>query len=227
MIRAVAFDLDNTLYSYDEAHAAAWQALTDYARAELGLSPEQFKALHKEADRVLRARLQTACAAVHNRLIRYQLMLEALGQPLRCAPVMAELYWSKLLDSASLYPGTLEGLEMLRRAGYRLGVGTNMTADRQFDKLSRLGLWPYVDALVTSEELNAEKPDARLFLLCAEKLGCASEECAYVGDSLKGDVLGARAAGILGVWFHPEGGESADAPVIRSLTELPALLASL
>ena len=29
MLRAVLFDLDNTLYSYDEAHAAAWNALTE------------------------------------------------------------------------------------------------------------------------------------------------------------------------------------------------------
>ena len=38
MLLAVLFDLDNTLYSYDEAHAAAWSALTDYAREQLSLS---------------------------------------------------------------------------------------------------------------------------------------------------------------------------------------------
>ena len=81
MLRAVLFDLDNTLYSYDEAHAAAWLALTDYARENLGLTPERFEALHREADRALRAHAGGPCAAVHNRLIRYQLLLEALGQP--------------------------------------------------------------------------------------------------------------------------------------------------
>ena len=226
MLRAVLFDLDNTLYSYDEAHAAAWRALTDYALAQLSVAPARFEALHTEADRTLRAHAG-AGPVVHNRLIRYQLLLEALGQPLRHAPVMAGLYWSTFLDRLRLFPGTVEGLEALRRAGLRLGVATNMCADRQFDKLERLGLWPYVDALVTSEEVAAEKPDARVFLRCAEKLGCTAAECVCVGDGWKTDVLGAKNAGMRPIWFRPDGGEAEGVPVIRSLTELPELLLSL
>lgn len=227
MIRAVLFDLDNTLYSYDEAHAAAWQALTAYAEDALGLGPERFEALHREADRTLREHTGDRCAAVHNRLLRYQLLLEAEGLPIRRAPAMAALYWETLLDNARLFPGTAEGLAALRQEGYRIGIGTNMTADRQFDKLERLGLWPYVDVLVTSEEAGAEKPDERLFLLCAEKLGLPASQCAYVGDSLQSDVRGARKAGMRAVWFRPEGGEAADVPVVSSLVQLPGLLKSL
>ncbi|MCR5577187.1 MAG: HAD family hydrolase [Oscillospiraceae bacterium] len=226
MLRAVLFDLDNTLYSYDEAHAAAWLALTDYAGEQLSLAPERFEALHAQADRTLRAHAGDG-PVVHNRLIRYQLLLEALGQPLWHAPLMAACYWSNFLGRLRLFPGTKEGLEALRQAGCRLGVATNMTADRQFDKLERLGLWPWVDALVTSEELGAEKPDARVFLRCAEKLGCAAAECVCVGDGWKTDVLGAQNAGMLPVWFRPDGGEAEGVPVIRSLTELPELLKTL
>ena len=226
MLRAVLFDLDNTLYDYDAAHAAAWQALTDYALAQFSLAPARFEALHREADRTLRAHAGDG-PVVHNRLIRYQLLLEALGRPIRHAPEMAALYWSTFLDSVRLFPGTAEGLAALRRAGLRLGVATNMTADRQFDKLERLGLWPYVDALVTSEEVSAEKPDARVFLRCAEKLGCAAADCVCVGDGWKTDMLGAKNAGMRAVWFRPAGGGAEDLPVIRSLSELPELLNSL
>ena len=230
MIHAVLFDLDNTLYNYDEAHAAAWLALTDYARERFGLAPERFHALHTDADRVLRAHVGYVCAAVHSRLIRYQLLLEALGQPIRLAPEMAELYWSTFLDHVRLFPGTTEGLAALRQAGLRLGIGTNMTAGRQFDKLERLGLWPWVDAMVTSEEAGAEKPDGRLFLLCAEKLGCSPEACVFVGDSFQVDVLGARRAGMRPVWFRPAvyaDDALPDVPRISRLTELPALLPAL
>ena len=45
MIKAVIFDIDNTLYCYDTAHTAAMEALHGYARAELGISPAELDTL--------------------------------------------------------------------------------------------------------------------------------------------------------------------------------------
>ena len=56
MIQALLFDLDNTLYSYDEAHEAAFRTLTAWAREHLGLEDGDFVRLHREANRTLKAR---------------------------------------------------------------------------------------------------------------------------------------------------------------------------
>ena len=228
MIKAVIFDLDNTLYSYDKVHAAAWVALCRLAEDRLGLGAERFSALHAEASRVL-ARRCGGGPAIHNRLIRFQILLELAGLPIVAAPEMADCYWSTLLDRMEPEPGAAETLRALGDLGLRVGVGTNMTADRQFEKLQRLGLLPWVDFLVTSEEINAEKPDPKLFELCAEKAGVSPRACAFVGDSLQKDALAALAAGMRGLWYHP-GPVSEPAPegvsVIRSLQELPALFAA-
>ncbi len=229
MVKAVLFDIDNTLYNYDAAHRQAWYALTAYARTELSLPDARFEALHREAYRTLAVRCGGG-SAVHNRLIRYQILLEGAGLPIRHAPEMAELYWSTLLDAAEAFPGTAEGLSLLRAAGYTVGVGTNMTADRQFEKLERLGLIDLVDFMVTSEEVGAEKPDRRLFDCCAEKAGCESAECVFVGDDPKSDVLGALRAGMHPVRFcpaPPADDSLPDVPRISRLTELPALLPAL
>lgn len=230
MLRAVLFDLDNTLYDYDAAHAAAWRALTAYAGDVLGLSPERFDALHREAARAQAERAGGPCAALHNRLIRCQLLLEAAGLPFSRAPEMAARYWSALLDAARPDPGAAGTLARLRATGLAVGVGTNMTADYQFAKLERLGLMPLVDFLVTSEEVGAEKPDRRLFDACARKAGCPSQACAFVGDGLQGDVLGALGAGMRAVWFRPDPADPRPAPPgaarIRALDELPGLLAT-
>ena len=68
MIQAIIFDLDNTLYAYDPAHAAGFAAVTEYAAAQLGLAPERFRSLHREADRVLRRHAGADAAAIHSRL---------------------------------------------------------------------------------------------------------------------------------------------------------------
>ena len=228
MIKVVIFDLDNTLYSYDKAHAAAFAALLGFAADRLGLSKERFEALHAQASRVLTLRCSGG-PAIHNRLIRFQILLELAELPIGEAPAMAACYWETLLDHMEAEPGAARTLQTLRSMGLRIGVGTNMTADRQFEKLSRLDLLPWVDFLVTSEELGVEKPDPRLFALCAEKAGAGQCDCCFVGDSLEKDALAAVRAGMTGVWYCPNG--RADPPegiaVIRSLGELPALLRNL
>ena len=227
MLKAVIFDLDNTLYSYDDAHAVAWRAVTDCAGRELGLSPERFAALHERASAELERRCGK-CAAVHNRLLRYQVLLEQAGLPFARASGLAKLYWTTFIDAARAYPDAADTLRRLREMGLAIGIGTNMTADWQYEKLERMGLMPCVDFIVTSEEVSAEKPDARFFTACAEKAGCTAGECLFVGDSLNGDVLGALGAGMPAAWLRLKGDAEPPegATVLASLGELPDIIST-
>ena len=229
MIKAVIFDLDNTLYAYWPAHNAGFRALTDYARDVLGLDPEQLPALHREGDRLLRTHAGENAAAIHSRLIRYQLMLEKQGLPILHAPRMERRYWESFFAAVKPEPGTRETLLALREQGLRIGVGTNMTAAQQYTKLELLELLELVDFLVCSEEVSAEKPDRRLFDRCVEKAGCRAEDCLFVGDDPERDVLAALSAGLRPVWLQREGEQAAlppEIPRIRRIDELPALLAA-
>ena len=242
-IKAVIFDIDNTLYNYDAAHASAFQAVSDYVCRNFVLSEAAFLEGYQSSQDEQLIRAGATCAAIHNRLLRCQIFLERLGRPIAYAPKMAGLYWSVFLDAMRPFPDLYPCFTELKRVGYRVGIGTNMTADYQYAKLRRLELLDYIDFLVTSEEVNAEKPDAKLFLRCAEKAGCPPGECVFVGDSLRHDVEGAKNAGMWAVWIpiHPDAArsgiygeapsetrtETADIPLLRSLAELPALLRSM
>ena len=74
---------------------------------------------------------------------------------------------------------------------------------------------------MSSEEAGADKPAPEMFALCAEKAGVLPEECLFVGDSRKKDVLGALNAGMHAAWYCPEGENAGktEAPVPKEVTE--------
>ena len=221
MVHSVIFDLDGTLYDYDAAHAKAFRVLSDYARSKLDIQPEDFRALHRQAMTEQERRMGYSCGSIHNRIIRYQIILELTGNPVSHALHMSNLYWDAFLDTVTPYPGAEDCLRTLRKRGYRVGIGTNMTADYQFSKLDRLGLLECIDFMLSSEEAGVEKPDPRFFARCVEKAGCPAAACAFVGDNPVHDAAGAIAAGMQGVWFRPEGAGAGDAPEIPVSAVIP------
>jgi len=81
-----------------------------------------------------------------------------------------------------------------------------------------------MDFVVASAVVGSSKPHRDIFLYALGRAGVAAHETIYVGDSYLADVLGSRAAGLHPVLIDREGkAPPIDAPVIRRLTELPAL----
>ena len=231
MIKAVIFDLDGTLYDYNSTNALGLQALQEYTGAEFGWSPEEFQARHQRAIESLTASIGQK-AAVHNRVIRYQTILEQASLPLFPHTLrMYDIYWDTLMAASKCFPGEPEAIRALKSAGLVIGVGTNMTSHIQFRKLTALGILPMIDFIVSSEEACAEKPEKALFDLCAKKAGCLPSECAFVGDSFHVDACGALQAGMKPFWFVP--GEihetvpeilPEEVTVFHSYVELPELI---
>lgn len=227
MIKAVYFDIDNTLYSYDDAHEYGWSALCAYAEENLGMNREIFTRCHREAMALVKERLGADCAALHDRTLRYQVLLEENGLPLYHAAPMGKLYWDTLIRHAEPTPGIMTCLPKLKEAGFRLGIGTDMTIEYQLKKLERLQMLPFFAFIVSSEEVNVEKPDPKLFLTCAMKAGVAPEECLFIGDSLKKDVLGAKHAGMEALWFCPDAEKAAAHPEIETISHYSQLMKRL
>lgn len=223
MIKAVLFDIDNTLYSYDQAHAFGWEALCAYAKAHLAMDEETLDRSLKHAAQTVKTRLDADCAALHDRTLRCQVMLEQNGLPLYHAAAMGELYWDTLIRSSRPAPGIMDCLPKLKEAGYILGIGTDMTIEYQLKKLEKLQILPFFDFIVSSEEVNVEKPHRKLFLTCAAKAGVSPEECLFIGDSLKKDVLGAKNAGMKALWFCPDAEQAAQHPETESISHFGQL----
>ena len=94
-------------------------------------------------------------------------------------------------------------MQALKAKGVGIGIGTDMTAYIQYEKLEKLGLAPYIDWIVTSEEAGAEKTFRTVFCpLCRKSGRGILLSVPLSGTAWKKDVIGAADNGFVGVWYH-------------------------
>ena len=204
-IKTVIFDIDGTMYDYNKSNRLGLAALESYCRDQFGTDHEHFAVLFREGDRKLQERIGYPCASIHNRLIRFQCMLELLHKPLfPHALEMYACYWDTFLAAMKPYPGLTDWMRQLQEQGITVAVGTNMTAYMQYRKLTVLGVAERIQWMLTSEEAGVEKPESRFYRLCIEKGGVPADSCLFIGDNPECDVNGPLKAGMQAVLFDPD-----------------------
>ncbi len=134
-------------------------------------------------------------------------------------------YYDCFMNHARLFPDA----EKCLAAFERCGVISNGNSVSQRDKLGRLGPEGRFDPVLISGDIDAPKPDPRIFAEACRLAGREPAECLYVGDRPETDALGAHQAGLTGVWVNRKGkpGRPKGVTEIASLEELPDLVASL
>lgn len=208
MIKEVIFDIDGTLYDYEKNHEKGMKQLCLYAQEKFHIESEQFLEEYKKTNQEITESLGKNNAAIHSRYIRIQNLLEKWEKPLfPHVKAMYHVYWDTLLKESGPEPGAIACMQRLKDMGIAIGIGTDMTAMMQYEKLEAFGFSPYITHMVTSQEAGVEKPHPDFMALCIRKAGVLPEECVFVGDSLKKDACGATAFGMHGVWYNPQGKE--------------------
>jgi len=95
----------------------------------------------------------------------------------------------------SLRPEAPALLGSLHERGFCLAVISNVTSRRVVQHhLKRYGIEGYFDPVITSAGFGWRKPSARIFLEAARLMHLPPVACAYVGDTVSRDVIGARRA---------------------------------
>ena len=215
MIRAVVFDLWNTLVS--SVHGDPFQHL------QRVLDPAQagrFGDLKREAMARPYADAREFLAHWRNRL--------SLSEPQ--FETMAEVFQTAA-DDATCFPEALSAVRETRALARVALLSNTQSFDLQF--LERLGLTGLLATRFLSAHLGHLKPDAEAFAAVERKLGLFPGEIAMVGDSWRDDVTGALNAGWTAIWVNRKGlvrpphDPEADLVEVPDLARVPQLIQNL
>jgi putative hydrolase of the HAD superfamily len=229
-IRAVVWDVDDTLFDYTtadrvgmRAHLAAEGLLDRYGDVEQAL------ARWREITDLQWARYAAGERSFEDqRRDRVRVFLDRPGLTDAEADAWFRRYLEHYEAAWALFPDVVPVLDALA-ASHRHAVLSNSSLHVQDHKLRVLGLRDRFETVLCAAELGVSKPQARAFLAACDALGLPPHEVAYVGDHPEIDGRGAAAAGLLSVLIDRADAHAAVvAPGgprrIASLAELPAVL---
>lgn len=103
--------------------------------------------------------------------------------------------------NAVSFPGTIPMLKKLKEQGFKVALITNGHHELQYRKIDMLGLRDVFDEIIVSGDVKIDKPDKKIFLLMAQRLGIEAEQMIYVGDHPVNDIKGAASAGCKTIWM--------------------------
>ncbi|MBP3876795.1 MAG: HAD family phosphatase [Lachnospiraceae bacterium] len=97
---------------------------------------------------------------------------------------------AKMAVSITEKPGMREILNLFKENGVKMAVASSTEIHAVHSNLQMTGIEPYFDAVISGKELEHGKPAPDIFLLAAEAIGVAPEDCYVFEDSISGIIAG-------------------------------------
>ncbi len=200
-MKAVIFDLDDTLYPEKSYCLSGYRAVAEYLDGDYGLLKELFVESPK---------------MVFNRYF------DRLGQSYEKEDIL------KLIDiyrehkpQIEFYPDVMPTVEALKKKGMKLGILSDGYAVAQRNKVRALECEKYFDRIVLTDEIgrDAWKPSAKGFELLMEEFGISADEMIYLGDNPSKDFYVKKTAGVKTARIRREDGVYNDTPYFEDLHE--------
>ncbi|MGY6455855.1 HAD family hydrolase [Vibrio parahaemolyticus] len=239
MLKAIFFDMDETLCGTSQADKAAGQKFAAWIQQTyLQVSDPQaflqrylqgvYKKLNAEFPQLVA--LLPDENAFRCGLIQTILAEDGIHIDAEQAQQAQHYFDSARMGAFTFFPGVKEMLTDLRKH-YKLVVITNGPIFSQHPKLKATQMDEWVDHIIVGGEEPEEKPAASIFQKALNLVDIKPEEALHIGDSLAADIAGANNMGILSVWVNATGASNPTEITpnfeIRETVELKEILKTL
>ena len=184
MIKLILFDLDDTLYNYNEYVKSGFKAVTSYAVEKYGINPDDFYAflniLHKKYKE----------KEIFSHVINYFSL-----DPSTIIEFISVFRTHK--PNINLFKGYREILENLKTT-YKLALLTDGDVEVQNKKIDALRIRKIFNKIFFTEKFpsNKQKPSPFCFTIIADVFKVRPNEIVYIADNPFLDFIGAKKAGV-------------------------------
>ncbi|KAM4729569.1 N-acylneuraminate-9-phosphatase [Anableps anableps] len=237
-VKAILFDLDNTLIETSRAGEVALKKTGELLKSKLNLDDDTIRSICDKFKLKLQHESSERSPGSSQDDLRMRHWEESIAETIgscSASDLASRCYYlwkTSRLEVLCLAPEVRDLLQQLR-SRYKLLLLTNGDAQTQREKVEAVDCEGFFDAVVIAGDHAEQKPFPSIFQLCFNILAVAAQDCVMVGDSLDTDVQGGLNAGVRAtVWIHRADGTVLDGPVkpdytIPTVLDLPAVLAQL
>lgn len=199
-IRAITFDLDDTLWDIEvvivqaERHVYEWLS-RHCPKVTERYSPQDMREIRV---RVVDDFPHYSHDMSELRRLAFARMFEGSGYGEEWVDRTFEEFLA-MRNRVELFPDAVPALTRLTQH-FPLGSVTNGNAD-----LCRIGIHHHFAATITARDYGVAKPHPDLFLAACSALQCEPHQVLHIGDHPEHDVLGAAGAGLGTIWLNRRG----------------------
>jgi HAD superfamily hydrolase (TIGR01549 family) len=209
LIKAVFFDLDDTLYDQLQSFKLALAA-ADLSPAVDGPDALErlYTGLRRHSDRLWTQHVRGEMTLEELRIERGISAFADEGTVLtRERARLLQSCYEREQGRLELRPEALPLLERLQQNGTIVGLITNGPVAHQMGKITALGLERRIppQRIFISDGLGFAKPDLRVFAHVQQQAGLLPEELMYVGDAWHNDIAPSYRSGWSPVWLNCRG----------------------
>jgi putative hydrolase of the HAD superfamily len=242
MIKALIFDLDDTLVIEQASAEAAFLETCELAKTKYGINPQELNITVRNTCRKLwhQSPARQYCLDIgissweglwakfigENRELRilqkwvptyrldswYNALCRHGINDIGFSMILAEAFRENRRKRHLIYDDVLPTLVTLKKS-YLLGLLSNGTPDLQNEKIDGAGIRSFFHEIIISGELGVGKPDHSIYQIMLSRLRVKPDHAVMVGDSLKSDIQGAKDVSMKTVWINRDG-KSRDQSII-------------
>ena len=217
MYKAIFFDLDDTIFSYDRCGQNALKGTLQVCGVPYS---DQAYAFFRQVDETLWSQQKAGMLSIEQVIsARAEEMARWFQRPEKRG-LFQTTFPLRLAEEVEMEPFAREVLSALSKH-VKLYAASNGLQEVQRLRLEKAGLLSCFTGLFVSDAMGAEKPDPRFFFACLKHCHLPAREVLMVGDSLQADMAGSHAAGLDCCWYNPKGlPRSSDCPITYEISDL-------